>query len=344
MKIRYPALFLLLLLCSNILSLAQRPNTSPGPGLGGSGSSPDSPLRGTGTISGTVHDMGAVPLRDVRVELTDINGQAVNATYTSHNGNFEFSGVNPGPYMVVATAGLAQARERIDANPGISVVRINLASNDRPEDGVTGSTISVAQYKIPGKARDEYRKARKAMDNDKLDEAAQHLEKALAICPNYAEALTMRGILDLNQNNPEAAIANLDKALKADANYPTAYLVMGSALNMQSKFDDAIRSLQRGESLAPNSWQAHFEMAKAYIGKNDYPAALRHLERAHNMAPSEYALIYLLQAHALLAMKQYPEAMTALQSYLQKEPAGPNRAEAQKMLQQAQAFVAKKGN
>src|SRR5262249_18998676 len=107
---------------------------------------------------------------------------------------------------------------------------------------------------------------------------------------------------------------------------------------------EAIRSLQRGESLSPDSWQAHFEMAKAYIGKSDYPTALRHLERAHNMATSEYPLIYLLQAHALLAMRQYPEAMTALQSYLLKERAGPNRAEAQKMLQQAQAFVTKKGN
>jgi len=110
---------------------------------------------------------------------------------------------------------------------------------------------------------------------------------------------------------------------------------------MQSKFDEAIRALQRGESLAPNYWQAYFEMGKAYIGKADYPAALRQLERAQNTAPAEYPLIYLLQAHALLAMKQYPEAMTALQAYLQKDPKGPNSAEAQKMLEKAQAFLAK---
>src|SRR5262249_7123484 len=213
MKLCNPALSLLLFLCCGISSLAQRPGSSSG-AFGGNPSL-DMPARGSGTISGTVHDMGSVPLRDVRVELTDSNGQIVNSTYTSPSGSFEFSGVNPGFYTVVATAGLAQARERIEANPGISIVKINLASNDRPPDGVQEHTISVAQYKIPGKARDEYQKARTAMEKEKLDEASKHLEKALAICPNYAEALTLRGVLELNEKNPEAAMADLDKAIKA---------------------------------------------------------------------------------------------------------------------------------
>jgi len=46
------------------------------------------------------------------------------------------------------------------------------------------------------------------------------------------------------------------------------------------------------------------------------------LERAESLAPAEYPLIYLLRAHALLSMKQFPEAMAALQAYLQKDPKG----------------------
>ena len=149
-------------------------------------------------------------------------------------------------------------------------------------------------------------------------------------------------MLELNQKDPQAAIADLDKAIKADGNYAMAYMVLGSALNMQSKFDEAIRSLQRGQSLAPNYWQGYFEMGKSYIGKADYPAALRQLERAESMAPADYPLISLLRAHALLAMKQFPEAMAALQVYLQKDPQGANSAQAHKMLEQAQAFVARK--
>ena len=330
--------FLLALLGCSVFALAQRPgmDSSPMPHTPFS-----SAMHDGGTINGSVTDMHNKPLKDVRVELTNANGVVVSSGYTNASGNFEFSRVAQGSYTIVATAGLQQTSERVEASSWTNLVAIRMPGSDKPEDGVNGNAISVAQYKIPGKARDEYRKAHEAMEKEKLDDAAKHLAKALEICPNYADALTLRAVLELNQHTPDAAMADLDKAVKADANYAMAYMVMGSALNMQSKYDEAIRALQRGESLAPGYWQAHFELGKAYIGKGDYPAALSHLQRAQGMAPKDYALIYLLQAHALLAMKQYPEAMSALQVYLQKEPQGPNRLEAQKMLEKAQAFVGK---
>ena len=294
------------------------------------------------TISGTVQDMAGNPLQDVRVELTDGSGTVVNSAYTSSSGRFEFTHVASGTYQVVATSGLQQASERVDASTFTNMVSIRMQGSGKPADGVEGNSISIAQYRVPAKAREAYRKAHNALEKGKLDDASKHLAKALEICPNYAEALTLRGILKLNQQDSQAAVADLDNAIKADANYAMAYIVLGSALNMQSKFDDAIRALQRGESLGPNYWQAHFEMGKSYIGKADYPAALRQLQRAESLAPAEYPLIYLLRAHALLSMKQFPEAMAALQAYLQKDPKGANVQQAEKMLEQAQAFMARK--
>ncbi|HEX3093214.1 MAG TPA: tetratricopeptide repeat protein [Candidatus Angelobacter sp.] len=294
------------------------------------------------SISGTVQDTLGNPLQDVRVELTDGSGAVLNSAYTSSSGRFEFTRVAAGTYQVVATSGLQQASERVEASSFSNMVSIRMAGSRKPADGVEGNSVSVAQYRVPAKAREAYRRAHSELEKGKLDDASKHLAKALEICPNYAEALTLRGILELNQQDSQAAVADLDNAIKADANYAMAYMVLGSALNMQSKFDDAIRALQRGESLAPNYWQAHFEMGKSYIGKADYPAALRQLERAESLAPAEYPLIYLLRAHALLSMKQFPEAMTALQAYLQKDPKGPNVEQAEKMLEQAQAFMARK--
>jgi tetratricopeptide (TPR) repeat protein len=302
-------------------------------------SSSPSSMRDNGAISGTVQDIHNNPLKDVLVELTNATGVVINSTYTSVSGYFEFSRVAQGSYVIVATAGLQQSSEHVESNGFSNTVALRLQTTDKPEDGVNGSAISVAQYKVPGKARDEYRKARNAAEKGKDEEAHKHLAKALEIYPNYADALTLQGVLELNQHNADAAIADLDKAIKADGNFAMAYMVMGSALNMQGKFDEALRALEHGESLAPDYWQAHFEMGKAYIGKSDYQAALGHLQRAQSMAPKEYALIYLLQAHALLAMKQYSEAMSALQTYLQKEPTGPNRQEAEKLLEKTQAFV-----
>jgi predicted Zn-dependent protease len=328
--------FLSCSLCLTAQKLSMDPQQSPFSGQ-------NSPRSENGSsISGTVHDTANNPLKDVRVELTDMSGRGVNAVYTNSSGSFEFSRLAPGGYVVLATSGLSQVSERVQATSWSNMVNLRMPARTKAEDGVQGNAISVAQFRVPAKAREEYRKAHDGVEKGKMDDASKHLARALELCPNYADALTLRGVLELNQKDSQAAIGDLDKAIQADANYAMAYMVMGSALNMESKFDEAIRALQRGESLAPTYWQAHFEMGKSYIGKADYPAALRQLERAENLAPAEYPLIYLLRAHALLAMKQYSEAMTALQSYLQKDPKGPDNEQAQKMLEQAQAFLAKK--
>ena len=299
-----------------------------------------SATRDDSSITGTVLDMSNKPLKDVRVELRDSSG-VLNSVYTSASGSFEFSLIAAGNYLVVATAGTQQVSEHVEASGVSSMVNLRMTANN-PTDGVKGNSISVVQYRIPAKARDEYRKAHDSMEKDKLEDVQKHLAKALELCPNYADALTLRAVVELNENNVEAATADLDKAIHSDPNYAMAYVVMGSVLNLRSRFDEALRSLQRGETLDPHSWQAHFEMGKAYIGKFDYPAALHQLELAENMASSEYPTIYLLRAHALLAMKQYPEAMSAAQLFLEKDPHGPNSQLAHKMIEQAQAFTARK--
>ena len=281
-------------------------------------------------------------LNEVRVEITDASGTTVGSSYTNPSGHFEFDRLSPGIYTVVATSDLQQASERVDASNFSNTVNVRLQGAGKPTDGVAGDSISIAQYRVPAKAREAYRKAHEAVEKGKLDDANKHLAKALELCPNYADALTLRAVLELNQQDSQSAIANLDKAIKADGNYGMAYMVMGSALNMEGKFDEAIRSLQRGQSLAPNYWQGYFEMGKSYIGKADYPSALRQLERAQSLAPADYPLISLLRAHALLAMKQFPEAMTALQAYLHKDPQGPNSDQARKMLEKTQAYLASK--
>lgn len=336
MKTRSSSLLVFVLLFCSAFAIAQRPSES--------SSFPSSPFDSAGrhstSVSGAVQDMQSKPLKDVRVDLTDSNGLVVGSAYTNSSGSFEFSSVAPGNYTIVASSGMAQSSERVEANSWTTMVTLHLPIDNKAHDGVQGNSISVTQMKVPSKARDEYAKARDAAEKEKVDEANKHLEKALSIYPDYADALTLRAVLALNHKNSGAALADLDRAIKADPNYGLAYLVMGSALNMEGKFDQALTSLQRGEAMVPNSWQAHFEMGKAYLGKEDYPNALSQLQRAQSMAPAEYPVMYLLTAHAHFALKQYPEALAALQSYLQKEPEGPNSAEAHRMLERTQAMVA----
>ena len=133
------------------------------------------------SISGTVRDTQNNGLKDVHVELSDSNGAIVSSAYTNVSGRFEFNRVSPGIYTVVATSGLQQASERVDASNFSNTVNVRIQGVGNPTDGVEGNSISIAQYRVPAKAREAYRKAHEAVEKGKMDDAHKHLAKALEL-------------------------------------------------------------------------------------------------------------------------------------------------------------------
>lgn len=279
------------------------------------------------------------------MELRDLsNGTLVNSAYTSASGSFEFVQINPGSYEVAALSGLNECKERIEVGSTPVTIDMRLPVSTRPTDGSNPNVVSVQDYKVPEKARNECRKAQDAAAKSKIAEASNHLKKALEIYPNYAEALTLRGLLKLDQKDLSGAMADLQQAIQTDDKYGLAYIGVGAVMNINSKFDEAIRALERAESLSPNAWQAYFEMGRSLIGKSSFPEALRQLDRAESLAPTEVSLVHLAKAHALMALRMYSDAATELEIYLRKSPSGPNSPLARQMLEQATAMSATAAN
>lgn len=296
-------------------------------------------INNSGSVMVNVRDGIGQPVTDARVEVRDRQpGQLPKGGYTNASGSVEVMGVSYGNYEVVVTKGLLQAVEALEIRAMGVAVNIRLGSAEGADAG--GKTmVSVAQYKVPGKARKELEKARKAMSERKLDEAVERVEKALAIYPKFSDALTTRAILRMDKLEFEAASADLDLALEYDSANAVAYLVYGACLNQQSKFDLAIQSLERGIALDPLAWQGYFEMGKAQVGKKNYPQAIKYLDKAQAMVNFEYPPLHLVKAHALLALKDYSLAMAELQTFLDKSPQDPLSEKARKTLEQVRAFV-----
>lgn len=294
-----------------------------------------------GSVSGVVVGSDGSPLSDTRVEIRDERtGQTVASGYTNNGGGFDFENLPASPYVVVAIHGLAQTQERLDVGDGGRNLRIRLNTSDAlaaQADG--GATVSVAEYKVPKKARDAYHKAQVAMAKNRSEEANKELAKSLEAYPDYAPALTLRGVLSLDAGNTESAVQDFDHAIHSDPSYALAYTTMAAASNQLSKFDEAIRSAERAITLSPRSWQSYFEMAKAHVGKADYPNALQDLVKAQELSPKEYAPIHLVRAHAMLALKDYSNAMTELEAFLTIAPQDPNSTAARKALDNVKAFL-----
>src|SRR5438270_12814733 len=150
----------------------------------------------------------------------------------------------------------------------------------------------------------------------------------------------MRGLMDLDEKKLDDAAAILEKSIQADANYGMGYIVLGAVYNMQSRFDDSIRVLDRGLTLMPQSWQGMFELGKAELGKGNYEAAMRRLNKASDLSTQPYPPLHLAKAHALLGMKNFSEASSELEAYLEQDPNSPHAAEVRESLGQVRAFVA----
>lgn len=333
------AILLVSFLGSSLAQIGSLAQNGPYPG----GHSPwNSRTRNFNSISGSVFSADNRPMGNVRVELRDGNtGTLLSSAYTGVGGSFEFPQLPQGRYEVVAFSGAQQVQEQVEVTSMATSVNLRLpVTSTAANDGNGRQTVSVAQYKVPEAARKELRKAREASLKNKTDDAQQHLQKALELDPDYADALTLRAILKLDAKDSEGAVSDLRKAIQSDGSYAMAYLVLGSAFNTQRKFDDAIHALERGQSLAPDAWQAYFEMGRAYSGKTDYEAAVHQLDRAQSLAPQEYPAIRLIRAYALMGLTRYGDAIADLQTYLLKNPNGADAEKARKMLQQAQASMA----
>lgn len=291
------------------------------------------------TLVGSVRTMDNHPVANARVEVRQISsGVSSTTAYTSPSGGFEIAGLPAGTYEVSAYAGMREAHQHLQVQSARTFVELQMTSETSEAGG--SDTVSVKQFQVPGKAREAFRKAQQYADALKLDQAGKYVEKALAIYPRYAEAMALRGILKLDANQPQAAAADLEQAVQFDSAYPVAYIALGAAYNLLSRFDDAARTIDRGIALSPTSWQAYFEMAKAYLGKHDFATAVKQLNKAEDLAPRDFALVHLVKAHALLGMKDYPNAMTELEAYLNRDPRGPDSDKARKTLERVRAFAA----
>lgn len=292
-----------------------------------------------GTLSGTVHDSSGKPIKDARVEVQNReNGQIVFSGYTNPSGSFAISNVPAGGYDIVVSSGLSETREPVTLEGADQEISIYLPAGN-PDTGGDRNSVSVAQMRVPERARNSFRKAQEAMRKEKTADAQKYVEEALHAYPKYADALTLRGILRLDEKNYEEASKDLEQAVQDDPNYPLAYVALGATYNLQSRWDDALRALTRGTSLNPAAWQAYFEMGKSLLAKRDYQAALQQFDKTQQLQP-QYTLVHLVKAHALLGLKNYTNAMTELEAYLEQAPKNSQSDEARATLDKVRAFTA----
>src|SRR4051812_3493025 len=188
---------------------------------------------------------------------------------------------------------------------------------------------------------------------DRFAEAAQRYDQVLALAPNHAETLHLRGAVELQQGHYEAAVPWFERALAAQPdhggacnNLAAAYIALGqyenaaqaadravtinpdsvsalknkaSALNDLGRFEQALPVAQRAVSLAPADFQANLFLTTALLGVDRRDEALAACEKTIALKPDAHEV---LRLRALLAVEQKSpeEAIAAYDAALRAEP------------------------
>jgi len=273
----------------------------------------------TGWISGEVVSYDGRPVGSATVE---IHGDAAkpDSAYTGPDGKFELHNIPTGQWELIARTGkrIDEARDWVRVTPGLNVVTLTFP----PDTTTTGSgqaTISAAQLAVPDKARSEFQKAEDSLRKGKLNDAARCLEKALTLWPRFAEALTLRAVVEHTQNSSDLAEADAQKAIEYDPNYGKAYAVLGSIYTDSKRWDDAFRALDHGIAVAPDYWPNYYEMSKALLLRGDFARTLHEADKASSLVHGEYAPLHLVKGYAYIGLKNASAARTELEAYIKLE-------------------------
>ena len=89
----------------------------------------------------------------------------------------------------------------------------------RSDDLAATTFVSVADFRIPARARKEFQKANDLLAKQNLTQALQRVNKAIAIYPAYAVAYNNLGVICGRLGDQEREREAYEKAISIDPNY-----------------------------------------------------------------------------------------------------------------------------
>ena len=250
---------------------------------------------------------------------------------TLPNGTITFRGLAPGPYNVTVAGGLLLPPKRVQIDSSNTAVTLKLPIKLLPAPGVRNETVSVEQLTVPEKARETLRKAFEAGERNDIKQSRILANRALQIHPYYGPALSLLGILELNEGHPAEAIDGLLLAVQYNPNSARTYLALASAYNELHQNADALHALSIMTKLSPDCWQLHYESGRAYLGQGHFDDAIDEFNRAQRTGQSAPMVLHIGKAHALIGLRDYSAARTELEIVIRKDPAGPYAAESREL-------------
>ena len=325
-----------LFLSSFVLALASAGASAQLPGTAGA------PQSITGTVR---YANGGKPVEHVVVRCSGTGG--ISEQVTNATGRFSFK-VTAGHYECsVRVPGYQSESRSLDVlNSGEFLdFRLREDSNAKPAAG-NNARPAVVDANIPDKAREEFEKGAAAValgKKENLEEAVVHLEKAVAIYPQYLQAELMLGTTYMDLQQFDKAELALKKTVDIDPKAANALFALGEIYLRQKKNEDAEKVLLRGLQIEDRSYRGHLTLARTYIAiaakikdeNENRPFRVKAYDQVNEALKynSELAQARWLKGNLLISVGRDADAQHELEEYLRLDEKGPFASQAKTLIE-----------
>ncbi len=280
----------------------------------------------------------------LRVQLMKIGGTPV-AESLANDGMALFSDVPPGDYYLHITGVSIQETNSptFSILPGMGesfqMVYVKSRTEAKPVGSAQG-TVSTQDLNIPGKAKKEFDKGVDALQHSDLKKAGEHLDKAIALYPEYAAAYNDLGVIAIKQKDLPKAKAAFSKAIELNDPTGSAYLNLGRLNLMQRDFQEAATMINKSLALNPSNPEAMALLANCQLAGGHLDEAIATARRVHAIPHERFAVIHLIAAAALEKENNAKEASAEYELFLKEDPNSPRADQARKALKRLSAQAA----
>jgi len=272
------------------------------------------------------------PHEDVKafVRISRVSEPYSAQTWSDRKGRFKFSNLPPGTYTLsVMPPNGAEAQKTIEVTAsfanaqGLVTTTITFTRAGAPRSTSSQGTVGVRELSIPEAARREFLRANEQLEKRNLKETIRHLEKAVALAPQFVEALNQLGTIYYQTRDYARAEAYFRQALAQDPDAFSPLLNLGGTLVSLGRYEEALQINRQAVAAQPEDVLANSQLGLCYMMLGKYEEARTSLAKAKALDPGHFSLPQLPLAEIYLRQGSKQSALRELEDFVARHPDSP---------------------